>query len=244
MLASWLVAYSLLAVVVGSAVQTMVGAGLSIMCAPIFFQIAPPQVAVQLVIAVNLIAAGLTALRTIRSIALLSTLSIVAPLLAGTLIPLFLPPLPDTVLEIALATTLLWIALRRPHRAIVHDSHIRSLSLIFACVATGSLTVWTATPGPLIPATLARHGHSGLYISQVMPTVSLVAFGVAFFVAGPPPSSFDTVFAAALALATFIGSLIGYYLRERVPATYAVLFIRAISLLAAAVLLLSAAKRL
>ncbi len=231
---------ALFALATGAAIQVAAGAGLSVICSPTLLLILPARSAIPLLILANLMVALVGTVHSFRTVDWAQVRNVVLFLLIGCALASFLPPLPDHILKLIAAGTLLYIATRRPH-APGTENKSRAFGLAAAAILTGALTVLTAIPGPIIPAALARAGYSGLAIARIMQPLSLFAFGSALFIAGPPSRSIIGVWPLACGMAaTFLGIFIGFWLRKTIDARCITYLIRAVAVISALLLLWSA----
>ena len=229
-------------VLAGAAVQVVVGAGLSVVCGAFLMLMLGPPLAVPMLLVLNLLlsiaatAKGLARVRW-RDVAAISAAAVLGSAVAGSL-----PPLPDRPLKAATAAVLAAAALRRPRPSGPAAPGSSSLAVpVGAGIASGLLTVWTATPGPVVPIALSRAGRDGDQIRRAMQPISIVGYGIGIVWLGLAPTSTairHPAFAPLLA-ATLAGTALGFRLRHHVDAERVTLLVRLTAGLAAAALVAS-----
>ena len=226
----------------GALVQVTTGAGLSVVCGACLIVVLGVHAAVPLLLLLNLLVsvvataggARAVAWRDVGLVALASTLG------SAVAVPM-LPYISADALKLVTAAVLLLIALRRPSRG--GTAGWRGTWLVgIAGLASGMLTAWTATPGPVVPIGMAYAGRGGETIRRAMQPISIWGYGCALALLGAPP----TLHALALpemvpfGLATLAGSLLGLPARHLVPADRVAPAVRVIAALAAVTLIASA----
>jgi len=221
----------------GAGVQVFVGAGLSIVCGPALVLVlgtatgVPTLLGLNLMVSVVALGGGFAQVRW-PDVALAG-----AATLIGCAIALAAPRLPDTIVKLTIAGVLLFVALRPPPQAVADRQMPIPWSLGGASLVSGVLTVWTATPSPLVPAALLRGGRTGGQIRQTMQPISVLAFGAALLfldrreVAWPGAETLGALAAAAL-----LGSLAGFWSRRRFDPALVRTLLRAIAGIAAVLL--------
>lgn len=231
----------LFALAIGASIQVAAGAGLSVICAPAMLLILPARSAIPLLIFTNLVVSLIGTVHTFRMIDWAHVRNVVLFLLIGCALAWSLPALPDRVLKVIAAGTLLYIAIRRPEAVSGERRMSGTFGVPFAAILTGALTVLTAIPGPIIPAALTRAGYSGLEVAKIMQPISLFAFAAAMLIAGPPSLSIFGIWPLAAGMAAILlGVLIGFRARTAIDARRITHLIRAVAVVAAMLLLRSA----
>ncbi|MXP61846.1 hypothetical protein E0493_00590 [Roseomonas sp. M0104] len=231
----------LLLALAGAAVQVAVGAGLSVVCGPLLMLWLGPAAGVPILLCLNLlvsvVATGLGGLRLRWGDVALASGAILAGCLAASLLPDLSPP----VLKGMTACVLVAIALPRPPaRAAPPSAGSARAGVGLAALATGALTVWTATPGPITPVALARAGRTGAEIRRAMQPISIVGFGAALAWVGLPAAGTPGLAVlATLAAATLLGTGLGFRLRTRLDPARVVVLIRIVAGVAALLLVVS-----
>lgn len=203
-------------VALGAGVQVFVGAGLSIVCGPALILAlgtatgVPTLLCLNLLVSMVALAGGLSQVRW-ADVALAG-----ATTLAGCAVGLASPRLPDAVVKLTIAAVLIFVALRRPPAEGVDRPVPIPWSLGAASLVSGLLTVWTATPSPLVPAALLRGGRTGGQIRQTMQPISVLAFGAALLFLDTRAVAWPGAEAIALlGVAAILGSLGGFRARRR-----------------------------
>ncbi len=232
-------------VVAGSAVQVAVGAGLSVICGPVMVLWLGPQTGVPILLGLNLLVSVAATLCDGRGLRWSDAGIASAATLAGCGLASVVPGLSDAVLKLATAGVLVVVALPRPPAPDMPPAVASvALGITLAGLVTGALTVWTATPGPIIPIALARAGRSGSEIRRTMQPISTVGYGAALALVGVPSArALPAGSLLILVAATMSGVAIGFILRFRVDAARVVLLIRAVAAAAATLLVVSVAVR-
>ncbi len=228
-------------VILGAAVQVAVGAGLSVVSGAFVMLWLGPVVGVPVLLCLNLVVSvvatcfGGWRLRW-GDVALAS-----AATLAGCLAASAAPVLPDRVLKAMTAGVLVAIALPRPRVAGLAPSRIVGDSgVALAGLVTGALTVWTATPGPITPVTLAWAGRSGVEIRRAMQPIGVLAYAAALaWAGGPPVRVVGAGVLGGLVAATLAGIGLGFVLRQRLDAARVVVLVRVVAGVAAGLLMIS-----
>ena len=227
-------------VVAGAAIQVAVGAGLSVICGAVLMLWLGPGAGVPVLLCLNLllsvVATGLGGVRLRWGDVVLASGSTVA----GCLLAAAVPGLSERVLKAMTAGVLVAIAAPRPRVAGLAPSGVAGAAGVsLAGLLTGALTVWTATPGPITPVTLAWAGRSGADIRRAMQPIGVVGYGAALaWVGGPPVGVVGIPVLGGLAAATLLGTGLGFIVRRRIDPVRAVVLVRIVA--AAAALLLVA----
>ncbi len=139
------------------------------------------------------------------------------------------------------AAVLVAIAAPRPRVAGLAPSRVvGAAGVSLAGLVTGALTVWTATPGPITPVTLAWAGRSGADIRRVMQPVGVVGYAAALaWVGGLSLGVVGSDVLAGLVVATLVGTGLGFVLRQRIDPARAVVLVRIVAGAAALLLVVS-----
>lgn len=228
-------------VLIGSAVQVAVGAGLSVICGFSLMLWLGPAVAVPILLCLNLLVSVVATGCDSRSIRWPDAVLAATATIAGCLFAAVMPALPDAVLRLVTAGVLIIVALPRPSAPTrLSNPASAAMKITLASLVTGALTVWTATPGPIMPVAFARAGRSGIDIRRTMQPISMVGYGAALAWVGPSAADAigDGPFLLLVA-ATLAGIAAGYALRPRISADRVTLLIRVVAAAAAALLIVS-----
>ncbi len=228
-------------VVSGAAIQVAAGAGLSVVCGTPLILLLGPSVGIPVLLCLNLLVSIVATACGFAGVRWADAALASGATLAGCGIAWSLPPISDVVLKVMTACMLVVIALPRPP---VPEDRPSALSVrigvALASLASGALTVWTATPGPIVPVAFARAGLSGADIRRTMQPISVVGYGVALACVGAVPViSAGTALLAWLVGATIVGTALGFLLRSVIAPARVVLLIRSIAAVAALLLLVS-----
>lgn len=231
-------------VLIGSAVQVAVGAGLSVICGPFLMLWLGPTTGLPILLSLNLLISAVATGCDSRNVRWSDAVLAGGATLAGCVFASVVPGLSDGVLKLVTACVLVVVALPRPPRPDKPPSTSSATAgITLAGLVTGILTVWTATPGPITPVALARAGRSGLDIRRTMQPISLVGYGAALAWVGLPATrSVSDGHFLALLLTTLVGLGAGYAIRPRIDAGRVTLLIRIVAA-AAAVLLVASVLR-
>lgn len=223
----------------GAGIQVAIGAGLSVVCGPLLLLWLGPSASVPLLLGLNLLVSVLATAADPRRIRWRDVGFVSAATLVGCAVALLVPPLPDLWLTLLTAAALVAVALPRPPAPGREPSASRAAAMIAAAgLATGALTVWTATPGPITPVALARAGRAGSEIRRTMQPISIVGYGAALGWAGASPvAALGTGPMLTLVAATVMGTGAGFVLRKRIGPERVVLLVRVTAAISAALLL-------
>jgi len=203
-------------VALGAGVQVFVGAGLSIVCGPALILASGTAVGVPTLLALNLLVSVVALAGGVAQVRWADVALAGAATLCGCAVALAAPRLPDAVVKLTIAGVLLFVALRRPPAAVFTRPVPIPWSLGAASLVSGVLTVWTATPSPLVPAALLRGGRTGGQIRQTMQPISVLAFAAALlFLDGQAVAWPGVEIFAVLGAAAILGSLGGFWARRR-----------------------------
>ena len=226
-------------VLLGAAVQVAVGAGLSVVCGTFLLLALGAPLAVPVLLVLNLlvsIAATAAAPRNVRwrDVAVVSLAALAGSATAG-----LLPALPGAALKPVLAAVLLAVALRRPPPPRFEGAAGSSLLIGGGGFLSGLLTVWTATPGPVVPAMLSHAGRPGDAVRRTMQPISIVGYALGLAFIGPPALAAAVRWPGLplLAAAALAGSMLGLRLRSVVSPAAVVAGVRGTAGIAALVLL-------
>ena len=231
-------------VIVGAAIQVAVGAGLSVVCGPFMLLWMGTGEGVPVLLCLNLLVSVVAAAFGGWRLRWRDVGGVSAALLAGCAVAVLLPSLPDPVLRGITALVLALAALPRPAApGQAQPARPARAGLVLAGLMTGALTVWTATPGPVIPVAMARAGWPGGDIRRAMQPIAVVGYGAALVLGGPPRFGAPGVFAgpvmAALVAATLAGTGAGFLLRRRIHSGRVVSLTRVVAATSAVLLVLS-----
>lgn len=222
----------------GAAIQVAVGAGLSVVCgAPLFLWVGPAA-GVPLLLCLNLLVSVLATAGSVTGVRWADVGRVSAAIVAGCGIAWVLPPLSEALLKALTAGVLVAVAMPRP-RALDRPPSTFSdrAGLALAGLATGALTVWTATPGPIVPAALARSGRAGSDIGRTMQPISIVGYGAALVCVGANELRVGgSAPLAWLVGAVCLGTILGFRLRLFLTASRIVTLVRLVAGAAALVL--------
>ena len=231
----------LILVVAGAAIQVAVGAGLSVVCGAFMLLWLGPKAAIPILLGLNLLVSIVATFVDARAVVWRDAVLAAAATLAGCFVASLIPGLPDSLLKIVTAVVLLVVALPRPPSPDNSPSAAAGATGIgIAGLVTGAVTVWTATPGPIIPMALARVGRSGADIRRAMQPISIVGYGAALFWVGWPARS--TIVGRPFALlvgATLLGVAAGFWLRAWISPPRVILLVRVTAGVAAILLVAS-----
>ncbi len=240
LLTTWAFA-ALALVLLGAGVQVAVGAGLSVVCGTFLLLTLGPSLAVSVLLILNLIvslAATAAAPRLVlwRDVALVSLAA-----LLGSVTAEILPPLPGPMLKPVTACVLIVIALRRPSFSKGARTRLSLLPIALGGFLSGVLTVWTATPGPVVPATLSQAGRTGDEIRRTMQPISIIGYGIGIACVGAADMAGALQWSGLplLSAGALVGSAGGLYLRRFVRPGWVVATVRSIAAGAALILLAS-----
>ena len=229
----------LVLVLAGAAIQTAVGAGMSVVCGPLLLLALGPAPGVSVLLVLNLLVSVVATAFGGLDLRWADVVSASLATLAGCALAAIVPALPDTALKLLTAGILLAVALPRPPAPGTLPSPRSAVTgVVLAGLVTGAFTVWTATPGPITPAALARLGRSGADIRRTMQPVSIVGYGAALaWVGARPLDALGSGALAGLVLATLVGTGGGLVLRKLVAPAQVVLLVRGIAAVSAVLLL-------
>ena len=234
----------LILVLVGAAIQVAVGAGLSVVCGAFMLLWLGPKTGIPILLALNLLVSIAATAVDARAVKWSDAAFAAVATLIGCFVASLVPGLSDTVLKIITALVLLVVALPRPPSPDAPPSSTTGAAgIAIAGLVTGAVTVWTATPGPIIPMALARVGRSGADIRRTMQPISIVGYGAALFWVGWPTRGMLVERPFALLVgATLLGIAGGFWLRGWISPPRVILLVR-VTAGAAAILLLASVLR-
>ncbi len=222
---------SIALVLAGAAVQVAVGAGLSVICGPFLLLWLGSAVGVPILLCLNLLVSVVATLCGGAGVRWGDVALASGATLAGCILASVLPPLPDAVLKAMTACVLVIIALPRPPASgYPHSTVSIRAGVSLAGLVTGALTVWTATPGPIIPVAFTRAGRAGSDIRRSMQPISVVGYGAALaWIEAPPIGTFRTGVFACLIGAVLAGTGLGFRLRRTIDPARVVLLVRVVA---------------
>ncbi|MCX8255166.1 hypothetical protein RHAL1_03537 [Beijerinckiaceae bacterium RH AL1] len=232
---------ALLLVLAGSAIQVAVGAGLSVVCGAFMLLWLGPKTGVPVLLGLNLLVSVVATVVDARAVLWRDALFAAVATLAGCFVASRIPGLSDAALKLITAIVLLVVALPRPPSPESSPSPAAgSAGIALAGLVTGAVTVWTATPGPIIPMALARVGRSGADIRRTMQPISIVGYGAALLWVGwPTRGTLGEGSFAGLVSATLVGIAAGFGLRAWISPPRVILLVRVTAGVAAILLVAS-----
>ncbi len=225
----------------GAAIQVAVGAGLSVICGPFVLLWLGAATGVPTLLCLNLLVSLVATASGVKGVRWNDVIIASGATLTGCAAAFISPSLPDAVVKEIMAGVLAVVALLPPPAPGVSlsESHTRA-GIGLAGLMSGALTVWAASPGPIMPLAMARGGRSGADIRKTMQPVSIVGYGAALVSSGAPSiGSVGPAIFVGLMAATLLGTLAGFLLRQWINPARVVLLIRIVAGAAALLLLLS-----
>ena len=94
--------------------------------------------------------------------------------------------------------------------------------------------------GPISPVAMARAGRSGTEIQRTMQPISIVGYGAAFLLGGPPAlAAAGACTPAGLIAAALLGTGLGFAMRRRVAPALVVRLVRFVACVGAVLLISS-----
>jgi len=218
-------------VLLGAAVQVAVGAGLSVVCGTFLLLTLGPSLAVSVLLVLNLlvsVAATAVAPRLVlwRDAALVSLAALLGSVTAEAL-----PPLPGFMLKPITACVLIFIALRRPTSGKGLGTRLL-LPVGLGGFVSGVLTVWTATPGPVVPVALTHAGRTGDEIRRTMQPISIIGYGLGIACVSRSDMAGALRWSGLplLSVGALAGSAAGLYLRRFVRPGWVLTAVRSIGI--------------
>lgn len=226
---------------IGSALQVAVGTGLSVISGPTLMLWLGPAAGVPILLSLNLLISIVAAVCDSRKVRWPDAILAAGATFVGCVFASVIPGLSDAVSKLITACVLVVVALPRPSKPDKPSSASSATAgITLASLATGALTVWTATPGPITPLALARAGRSGSDIRRTMQPISVVGYGTALAWVGLPAArTISEGPLLPLTIATLMGIWAGYAVRPWINAERVTVLIRIVAAAAAVLLIAS-----
>ncbi|WP_170421783.1 TSUP family transporter [Ruegeria arenilitoris] len=226
----------IVAIGLGAMLQVGVGIGFSILAGPPMMILLGTSTAVPILLLLNTIVSAVATDRQVLKADRQTIRTAIIGCLAGVVAGLVVYPWLSEAFVLALTASLLLTGLVTtllPLRRAIGTAGFSTVSGL-----SGLVTVWAATPGPLMVFGLIAKGRPAKEVAKLVQPIALVAYGVAFLL----HSLSDTqAFAHSPQLwgfvaLTLIGSLLGRAVGPHLPQTLVTTAIRVVSLIACGVL--------
>ena len=234
----WTIA-AIFLVALGAAIQVAVGAGLSVVCGAFLLLTLGPTLAVSVLLILNLLVSLVATAAAPRLILWRDVAIVSVAALSGSLAAKAMPAVPGSMIKPITACMLIVIAFRRPSSGKGDRVTGTLASVGFGGFISGLLTVWTATPGPIVPVTLSQAGRTGDEIRRTMQPISIVGYGIGIACVSISNTTGALQWAGLplLSAGVLAGCAVGLCVRRFVRSSLVVVIVRSIALFAAVTLL-------